>query len=96
MTPKYNDPVTTLVDGILVHGRWIDHVGGERFTGVGKEKLFQITRNGITGSTHTSWVTLSDEGKTWVRGHVDENDPAGAALLTIHALQPRSIDVSTT
>lgn len=85
--PKYDDPVTVLVDGLLVHSHWTGQSKSTRSFGGNSEDLFVIRRCGIAGMMHDSWIALSDEGKTWVRGHVTEKDSAGAALLTVHALK---------
>lgn len=41
---------------------------------------------GVRGH-HRLVVETDDEGVTWVRGHVHESDPEGAALLSAHAMR---------
>src|SRR5262245_33427899 len=87
MNPRENAPVTVLSEGLLVHGRAV--------LAPTARYAFLVERTGVAGIVTVGIFALNDEGGTWVRGHVTERDPLGAALLSAGALaaKPKALSL---
>lgn len=71
---------------LLVHARW-GRNHRSRYEGLDTiPDVYELRRNSAGGNVHLAYVALADEGRTWCRGHVREDEEAGAALLAYSAL----------